>query len=387
VADLFVVCAMDTEGPIDNPAKRDIMHTWERVDALVDRLFTEEFRRAHPDTAGGGVVFSWYILHLTGFATNPYRRPMGYHLVHDHYLAHWGAAMRRLGDGLYWHYHHPAPSGAGTEWSRDWTHGTEYHNVLARLVLERGFFPASFRAGGRIEDDDTSWWVDQYIPFDYSSCSGDVDWDRIESDGKRLIDVCDWTRAPDDWSHYHPSSDDYQRPGDQRRWMFRCPDLDSPVHRLGDGEIRKAFARAAAGAPTVLAFFEHDRREVVLDKLADVFRRIHAVSAEFPAVRWRYASAAEAARAVTGLAPAPAPRFAAQVREGRRVFIGSETRLFGPVPFVCAGTADGREVREVAVHTIGRFKWLTDPLPASLTRLGVAASSPSGHVSVQTFDI
>jgi hypothetical protein len=387
MAELYVVTAMDTEGPIDNPAKRDIMHTWERVDTLIDRLFADDFRRAWPDATGGGVVFSWYILHLTGFATNPFNRPMGYHLVHDHYVARWGEAMRRLGDELYWHYHQPPPSGVGNEWSRDWTHCTEYHNVLARMVLERGFFPVSFRAGGRIEDDDTSAWIDQYFPFDYSSCSGDVDWDRIESDGKRLIDVCDWTQAPDDWSVYHPSSEDYQRAGDQRRWMFRCPDLDSPAHTLTDKDIEKAFARAAGGAPTALAFFEHDRREIVYDKLSDVFTRIAAMGRRFPQVRWRYANAADAARAVTGVADVPAPRFTMTLRPGRRAFITSETRLHGPVPFVCAGTADGREVREVAVHTIGRWKWLTDPLPSGLTRLGVAASSPSGRAGAQAFDI
>jgi hypothetical protein len=75
------------------------------------------------------------------------------------------------------------------------------------------------------------------------------------------------------------------------------------------------------------------------------------------------------------------------VRPDRRAFITSETRLHGAVPFVCAGSGDGREVREVAVHTVGRLKWLTDALPAALTRLGVAASSPSGRVAAQTCDI
>ena len=221
---VYVVCAIDTEGPIDDKRKPEILNTWERVDSLIKGITAKEFRSAYVDSSKGSLVYSWFILHLTGFKTNPFNRPMEYNAVYDHYLDEFKETFEGNNDGIYWHYHQPAPSGVGNEWCRDWTHCTEYNNVLSHWILDRGFFPSCFRAGGRIEDDDLSNWLEQWIPFDYTNNSGNVNWDKKESDGKKLKEVCDWTRAPQDWSPYHPSKDDYQSPGGQKRYLFRCPD-------------------------------------------------------------------------------------------------------------------------------------------------------------------
>lgn len=385
---LYVVTAIDTEGPIDDPRKPEILSNWDRVRGLVDKLFSEEYRLASLDNEGKGAIFSWYILTLTGFSSNPFNRPMRYHEVHDQYCNGYGAGMKRWGDGVYWHQHQPAPSGIGNEWCRDWTHNQEYDVILARLAIERDFFPSSYRAGGRIQTNDSSWWLEQIIPFDYSSCSGNVNWDRRESDGQRLGDICDWSRAPADWSPYHPDEDDYQRPGRQRRWMFRCPDLDSPVHSLSDEDIRQAFRRADRGEPTVLSFFEHDRRDNMAPKIADAWARIARIGREeFPAVTWTYANARDAAVASLGLAEVPAPAFTVTVRPDRRLDIATAGRLFGTQPFVAVSDRDGSAVCRLPILTIGRNRWLTDPLDARWFRGAIAANSPTGQAGVTHFEV
>lgn len=381
---VYIVSAMDTEGPIRDPRKPEILDTWERVDSLVERMTAKAFRFKYPDSAGEGLKYSWFILHLTGFKTNPFDRPMGYNLVFDHYVEKFQKTIAENRDGIYWHYHQPAPSGIGNEWCRDWTHCTEYHQVLSHLVLDRGFFPSCFRAGGRIEDDDLSNWLEQWIPFDYSNNSGDVNWEKRESDGKRLIDVCDWTRASQSWFPYHPSTKDYQQPGDQKRWMFRCPDLNSPVHVLTDQEIEKAFRQAQDGQDAVLAFFEHDRRDNTLTHFEDVARRISDVGKKFSSVQWFYKNALDAAQELLGLERQDDLQFEAKV-QGDRILISARGPLFGYAPYVCLKQSESYQ--EIAVHTIGQQKWITGPLDFnSVDKIGIAANSVNGNSCVKILE-
>src|SRR5262252_1552997 len=97
----LVVC-MDTEGPAVDPNRRDILQDWDAVDGAMAKLFAPDFRNALPDTAGGGLQFGWFFLTWTGFRTNPMKRDLGYHRVRDHYLARWGASLRRFGDEECW---------------------------------------------------------------------------------------------------------------------------------------------------------------------------------------------------------------------------------------------------------------------------------------------
>ena len=82
---VYIVCAMDTEGPIINKKKPDILNSWKKIKILIDALTSEKFRKKYKDSSGKGLIYSWFILTLTGFKTNPYKRPMSYHEVYDFY--------------------------------------------------------------------------------------------------------------------------------------------------------------------------------------------------------------------------------------------------------------------------------------------------------------
>ncbi|PIQ85225.1 MAG: hypothetical protein COV74_09710 [Candidatus Omnitrophica bacterium CG11_big_fil_rev_8_21_14_0_20_45_26] len=386
IGKVYVVCAIDTEGPIQDPRKPDILDSWDRVDALIKDMTSKAYRCQYPDSEGKGLIYSWFILTLSGFKTNPFNRPMGYNIVHRHYLETHGQNFENYGDGIYWHYHQPAPSGIGNEWCRDWTHTNEYLNILAHLVLDEHFFPACFRAGGRIEDNDLSHWLEQWIPFDYSNCSGNVDWERRESDGKKLKEVCDWSRASRDWFPYHPSFEDYQISGNQRRWVFRCPDLASPVHQLSEADITEAFQRAQEGEDAVLAFFEHDRRDHVKDKIHQhACQTITRAAQKFQNVRWVYANAAEAAMKVLRLSKTQAPSFSIRIQSNNRLMITTSGDIFGTQPFTCAVIAGKYDI--LPLQVIGRGKWLSSAIPLDfLTKVGIAANHLGGQAGVSVFE-
>ena len=132
---------------------------------------------------------------FTGFRTNPKKRVARYHDTWDR--------IRTLPvepDGLYWHYHVPPESGIGDEWSETWLSSNECNVILARRLLERGAFPAAFRAGGTIEDEAASHWLEHAIPIDFSN--------RVSERSHPGADLYhfNWSGAPAVWGSYHPSA-------------------------------------------------------------------------------------------------------------------------------------------------------------------------------------
>lgn len=323
-----VVLCLDTEGPCADPGSADLLGDWAGVEAAMDKLFDDDFRRRHPDPAGGGLRVGWFFLTWTGFATNPRNRDLGYHRVRDRYRERWGTALDAFGDEECWHYHHPPASGVGNEWGLDWSASDEHDRILARQLLERDWFPAVYRAGGTIMDSVSSRWVDRWFPIDYSNRA------PVAIEG-----LVDWSGGVADWSLYHPDPEDFRRPGAGQRVMARCLDLVTHVHALGDDEIDAAFARAAGGLPAVLSCFEHDYRDIA-GRIDDFRERVARAAARYPQVPWRYSAPAEAVRRYRGSPPEPPLVLDATVAGGV-VTLWSTAPVHQAVPFVALRRPSG----------------------------------------------
>ena len=369
---VFVVVCMDTEGPCADPEDPELLATWDDVDAAMDKLFDEGFRCRHRDSFGTPLRFGWFFLTWTGFSTNPRARDFGYHQVRDHYLARWGDALARYGDEQCWHYHQPPASGVGNEWGLDWDASSEYEQIVSRQVLERGWFPSCFRAGGTILSPESSRWVDGWFPVDYSN--------RAPIDVPGLVD---WSSGIADWRLYHPSPEDFRREGGGRRRMARCLDLATGLHRLSEEDVESAFARAECGEPAILSCFDHDYRDIAgrLDGFAAL---VELVAARHPAVPWRFAAPLEAVRGYLDV-PRPGPLELDAFALDGEVHIRSSEPLFQSIPWL---TVESRgEVSHVEEGLVRleptRWRW-TPPADLGWERLGVAGSTDLGETAVTT---
>jgi SAM-dependent methyltransferase len=369
-----VVVCMDTEGPCADPGNPELLATWDAVDVAIDKLFDARFRNRNRDPSGQPMRFGWFFLTWTGFTSNPRGRAFGYHAVRDHYLERWGDTLANYGDEQCWHYHHPSASGVGNEWGLDWTASREYEQILSRQVLERGWFPSCFRAGGTIMSPESSRWVDAWFPVDYSN--------RAPLDVPGLVD---WSRGRAEWGLYHPSSEDFRREGTGRRRMARCLDLATGIHRLTEADVETAFARAERGEPAILACFDHDYRDIEdrLDAFADDVR---AVATRHPDVPWRFAGPLGAVRRYLD-APRQAPlELDAWVLDGE-VHIRSSTPLHQSIPWL-AVEADGEALHvEENVVRLEPTRWRWRP-PAGLAweRLGIGGSTDLGESAAVVID-
>ena len=151
-------------------------------------------------------------------------------------------------------------------------------------------------------------------------------------------------------------------------------------------EVRRPFHCADRGEQTVLAFTNHDIRDMRPD-VAETHALIRRLAADFAEVTWRHAGAREAARAVLDRDGDPPVELTArreQVGPDLHLRVGVNHDPFGPQPFLAVRTLDKRyltdnwDLRTSAEAWSYVFDGLMI-LPASIDRIGFAANDFAGR--------
>jgi len=377
-----------------NPHLLAYNDTWEKVDAMLGEMLSEDYRNLVTDSRGKGWTYNWFCVDHVGYETNPRRRDIGYHNVFDHYRA----LIRETGssrDGMHFHYHpHSFRNEAhrcATHW---WTSSDTLHQILSRRVIDRAWFPAAHRPGFHVIRPDSSWFLEQFVPFDFSSqamAPTETDAQQFGLKGGRFGD---WRRSPCTWSPYHPAHDDYQEPGNCRRWIARCLNVGTRFRLLTDEDVRLAFEEARAGKPVVLAFTNHDFRDMRPD-VEEVRNMLRHVSAEFPDVEFRFSGAVDAMRQALGLVSEPPCELDLSLKaaggEAHVMEVLSTTRTFGPQPWLALKTKAGTYHYDNFDIDVPFHRWEyvfdeeTYPL-SSLSAVGVAANNSFGITTVAVLD-
>jgi hypothetical protein len=362
--------------------------SWDKIEAMLDRLDEPQLRRAMPDSECGGWRVNWHCLAHYGFdpAKNPRGRDLGAHAVFDRYWARYGDG--KIGDSIHWHFH-PVPRDRQVNHSATgYFTNPVIHELVSRRVLERLWFPCVNRPGFHTERPDSHWFLEQWIPFDLANNNVTEPCDQPDLVNGRFGD---WRRAPADWIVYHPHHDDYQKPGACRRAIARCLYLGGRYFRVTQDEVDKAFARAAR-EEVVLAFTHHDFRDIVPD-VTDVQWMLRDAASRHPSVKWRYADAAEAMRAALDIAPRPHLEFVLEIEDAgcgiRRLHIKTDRAPFGPQPWFCYRTKGGEVFHDNLDRGIRENEWhySFDDQTATLDEvalIGVATNTPDGRTTVTT---
>ena len=262
--------------------------------------------------------------------------------------------------------------------------------VISRRVIDREWFPTANRPGFHVIRPDSHWFLEQFVPFDYSS----QPWSPMGRDAQSPSSAGrwgDWRRAPATWEPYHPAHDDHQVRGACRRWIARCLNVGTRFRLLTERDVRQAFAEAREGKPVVLAFTNHDHRDIRPDVDA-VRAMLSSVSTEFPDVPFRFAEAVDAMRSALQLPFAPAcdldVRLGSVDGGGHVLEVRTETPTFGPQPWLAIKTRTGGYHHDNFDTEIPHHEWRyvfdgdTFPLEA-LEAVGVAANNSYGTATVR----
>lgn len=365
------------------PELLDYLDTWERIDEMLATVMDPAWRARLADSGGDPWVCNWFCMDHVGFSANPRRRVLGYHAIFDHY-AGWLSRRPELGDALHFHFHPVPISGQAHHRATSlFANADTLFQVLARRIIDRGWFPCAFRPGFNATRPDGHWFLEQYIPFDFANqAQADADGSQPDRATGRFVD---WRRAPASWTPYHPSHDDHQVPGSCRRFIARCLNIGTRARNLTQDEVDQAFAQAAQGHPVVLAFTNHDFRDIrpAMEAVQEMLERAET---RHPDVDFVHCEARRAMRSAMGLEPPGPLRFDLRW-DGPVLHIRAVRPLFGPQPFLALHLADGRyatdnlDVTEPGLAYSYTFDAETVPLD-ELARVGVAACDATGAVGV-----
>ncbi|MBF0250961.1 MAG: hypothetical protein HQL35_10070 [Alphaproteobacteria bacterium] len=371
---------------------------WTQIDRMLERIMAPDFRNQLPDSFGGGWVFNWHCLDLVGFKANPRRRALGYHVVFDHYkdAMKWYPDCR---DALHFHFH---PMSTYQEAHRSATsiiNSPELWQTVSRRIIEREWFPSAFRAGFHVERPDLHWFLEQWIPFDFSNLAVENTADLEKSRDTKNGRGGDWRQAPTDWSIYQPSHDNYQVPGNCRRWIARAQNVMNRYAAIDQHEVDKAFSRAQQGKPTIMTVTTHDFRDMGAE--VDHVRTLIAdASARFPDVKFKYCEGVEAFRMALGydaaedqgleleviLNPSPEndlPNMTIRTVKGE---------VFGPQPWLAIETMGKRFIHDNLDFGLSGDEWYyvfhdsTLPLH-DVRRIGIGANDKWGNSFAKVIDV
>jgi hypothetical protein len=364
---------------------------WQQIDAMLDEAMSPDFRKEMVDDAGRGWVYSWHCMDHAGYASNPRHKDTGWGSVIQFYTRKI-AQTRSQHDEINWHFHPLSFTRNPLQCATSYVNSYDVLvQVLSRRVIEEGFFPVVNRPGFHSERPDSHAFLEQWIPFDYANQVDDSVNEQADLNRGRLGD---WRRASPSWRGYRPHHDDYQIAGDCRRWIFRCLNVGTRIRCLTMRHVAEAFAEAEHTGSAILAFADHDYRDIRPD-VRTVRDMLAAVKPRFPSVEMRFSGAREAAVAhvhsIDGKTHAPLQLSLSLEGEVLHVRVTQGT-LFGPQPFLAIRAKTGSylhdnfDVQEWGKHYTYIFDNQTLPL-AELAVVGVGSAGMGGSSHVATLTV
>ena len=217
-----------------NPKRISYLNNWTKVTKMIKKITSKDFRLLFRDSFNKPIIYNWFIIDTVGYKNNPRKKSTGFHSILDKYQK---ILTNHSKDLFGWHFHAVPANRNAVEYNTSWT-GNDFHEQsLCRRLIDKNIFHSVFRAGGLIERNDINFWLENFIPFDFSNSSKDPRNSKSDTPGK----IDDWRKAPYDWSFYNPNFYDYRIKGNMNRTIFRTLDIDSNVNIINEFEIEKAF--------------------------------------------------------------------------------------------------------------------------------------------------
>lgn len=377
------------------PSRINTLGTWTELDNVLESLMSNKFRFRIPDSDGNGWIFNWFCLNHVGFqGNNPRRRDAGYGNIYKHYLSMLKRNNCTEKDLIQFHYHalpfNSHYNYAGTAY----VNSDNIFNILAHHIIDDEIFPAAYRAGMEAERPDSHWFLEQWIPFDYSNASFEKKNEARQPD-LRNGRYGDWRHASREWRPYHPSHDDYQLEGNCHRLITRCISLDSRVAKVEKYDVEDAFKLASEEGKAVLSFANHDFRDMH-DEVNRVMDLIHEVSADFQNVSFHYSNAIEAMWPFNGIA-AKEINFATYLncdieKNIAELHVTAEGNIFGSQPFLAIKTKAGQYYWDNFDYGNSNGEWfyVFDDKTINLNALSViafASNRADGYTEIVKIDL
>jgi len=319
------------------------------------RVMAESFRTAHRDSLGNPVKFTWYMLVGSLYAYGTDTGPLlPFELMQDYH----GPSIELWGDELAYHYHSWIWSDPDGDSVYHWNQATDFtpcvddfDRTLAHLILDRSFYPSSFRSGWHGMDNFYQAYLDDWIPYRFENAYPAYRTDTTEP----VSNVYDWRRAPSAWIPYHPDANDYQSPGDLRGWDSRCQYMKS----VSRSQIEDAFLQALAGTPQLMTLFSHLKEADFPDQITNLHAMLNEIHDSLPVVEFEYLTGRECMlkwRNGSDTTPPEVQVTTSDANGIRAAEISTNEPIYQKQPFVARADQDG-VYSKLECTALGENRW------------------------------
>jgi hypothetical protein len=385
---------LDLQGKEDEVAKcfsKDLLNynkDWADIDGMLSEALSTKFRTKILDDFNGSWVYSWHCMDHVGYTDNPRFKELGYGKIFNYYQEKLAVTSSEH-DEINWHFHPLSltrnPLNAATNYLNSYD---VLLQILCRRIIDKHWFPVVNRPGFHSERPDSHAFLEQWIPFDYANQRYSALTEQPDLGNGRFGD---WRRSTTSWRGYNPSHDDYQVSGQCRRKIFRCLNVGTRFNELTIDHVREAFLEASEQGNSILAFADHDYRDIRQD--VDFVRELlQLVKLEYPDVQIKFSGAEAAARAISDSENYDPPILSLRV-EVNVIKVNLESGdIFGPQPFLALKSNNNSYYHDNFDEVIPGKKWryILDEQTIradQLSEVGVATAGKYGHFDVQTYSM
>ena len=379
------VCSDTSTGGINTSQRYidfpELDNTYTTPEGQAAEVMSEAYRNAHRDSLGNPIRFTWYMqtgsLYAAGTDTGPL---LPYELMEDYH----GDAVRRWGDEMAYHYHTwiwSDPNGDGTYyWNQapDFSYCTEdFDRTVCQMLLDRGFYPSSFRSGWHYMDNLWQRHLDDWFPYRFEN-----DWPAYRIDTEEPTDnIYDWRRAPSTWAPYHPDPADYQSPGSLRGWDSRSKYINGATAVI----LSDAFYAALDGEQQLVTLFSHLAEVDFPEQVDALHSRLMSLHGSLPSVEFEYLTGRECMlrwRNGTDVTP-PDLQISTEDVEGiRTAVLTFNEEIYQLQPFVARKGTDGSYSR-LDCTPAGQNCWRVEFNPSDTAAVAIGATDWFGNPCVR----
>tara|TARA_Y100000588_G_scaffold309480_1_gene334519 strand:+ start:3955 stop:5286 length:1332 start_codon:yes stop_codon:yes gene_type:complete len=362
---------------------------WGSIDQMLGQLYSEAFRKQYLDSFGDSWKITWHCLDHIGYQINPRKRDIGHHNIFEHYQS-WVNNHLGYKDDLEWHFHPPSIFNEAHKCATLVFRNDNIYQILTRKIIDHAWFPTCFRAGFHAERPDLHWFLEQWIPFDLSNISqaGDERHSARDMQGGRFGD---WRRAPGSWGIYQPNHDDYQVPGNCRRYIGRVLNVLNRLASIDKVELESAFIAARnSPRPILVGITGHDFRDLRVE-IDHVYNLIKDLQGSYPDVNIRFETTKNGFRRClwpNGIQE-PSIQLEGEVylRKDEHILEirCSSGSVFGPQPFLAIKTLDGHYIHDNFDFQTDSWTYAFNSHTVPISRIeaiGVASNDQYGNCSV-----
>jgi len=244
---------------IISPHLLKLNNTWDKIYKMYEDINESNIRFGVCDNNKNPWKFTFHVLDHVGYEYNPRRRTIGFNAIFDEYL---NISNNEFNDEIEFHFHPMNYTKDAHRCATAYDFGDTFNQILCRKLIDREYFPSSYRAGFQAIRHDSNLILEQWIPFDISNMSEEsYEYLKGQNDFSNGRSG-DWRGAPNDWSLYSPSLTDWRKKGNLKRKIARAL---NPLNRIGSltqPEMDKAFETASQGIPVIVGIASHDWRDL-----------------------------------------------------------------------------------------------------------------------------